>query len=264
MIKTFNKWTLNSIDDIKVIRGDITKQKVDVIVNAANNQLWPGGGVNGAIHYKAGINLQQETMKVGYCPTGEARLTKGYGLPSPWVIHTVGPKYPKNSKVNDKYHSRMLRDCYRSSFAIAKELDIKSIAFPCISMGAFGYPTSYLTVAFEESIEYLGNGENSKRTVCLVCYEDDKYKAYTDHYKKIREQYRRQLYAITKISEINHLYKYRDQLLGKIVEPIGNLVKVKNGGYHGRFRFVYPDKYPPEYMHLYFDSVELYKIKENI
>lgn len=264
MIKTFGKWTPNSIDDIKVIKGDITKQKVDVIVNAANNQLWPGGGVNGAIHYKAGINLQQATMKVGFCPTGEARLTKGYNLPSDWVIHTVGPRYQINSKINERYFTKRLRESYKNTFEIAKELDISSIALPCISMGAFGYPTKYLTVAFEESIEYLRQEENSKRTVYLVCFQDEKYLAYKDYYNKIRENYRRKIYAITKISAINHLYKYKDQLLGRIVEPIGDLVKVKSGRYNGRFRFVYPEKYPPGYVHLYFDSVELFKIKENI
>ena len=115
--------------------GDITKQNTDAVVNAANKRLAPGGGVAGAIHRAAGSELWGECKKLGGCETGEAKITKGYNLPAPYVIHTVGPIYSGSPEDSEK-----LASCYRESLRVAKENGIKSIPFPALSTGAFGYP----------------------------------------------------------------------------------------------------------------------------
>ena len=120
---------------IEIIVGDITKQSTQAIVNAANSKLIPGGGVDGAIHRAAGPNLYQECKKLGGCNTGQAKLTKGYNLPSKYVIQTVGPIYKGLKKDKEK-----LALCYMNSLKIARDNDIKSISFPAISTGVYGYP----------------------------------------------------------------------------------------------------------------------------
>ena len=120
---------------IEIIVGDITQQSTQAIVNAANSKLIPGGGVDGAIHKAAGPNLYQECKKLGGCKTGQAKLTKGYNLPSKYVIHTVGPIYKGLKKDKEK-----LELCYINSLKIARNNDIKSISFPAISTGIYGYP----------------------------------------------------------------------------------------------------------------------------
>lgn len=142
--------------DIKIIQGDITKMKADAIVNAANNSLLGGGGVDGAIHAAAGPHLLEECMTLHGCHTGDAKITLGYDLPAKHVIHTVGPVYSGKSSDCD-----MLRACYRNSLDLAKKADLHSIIFPAISTGAFGFPTKIAAeIAYDTIAEW--QKENSK------------------------------------------------------------------------------------------------------
>ncbi|TAM46885.1 MAG: O-acetyl-ADP-ribose deacetylase [Gammaproteobacteria bacterium] len=121
---------------IKVVQGDITQLRVDAIVNAANSTLLGGGGVDGAIHRAAGPELKAYCEKLGGCPTGESRITPGFKLPAKYVIHTVGPVW-HGGKSNE---STLLANCYRNSLELALKNGVKTIVFPSISTGAYGYP----------------------------------------------------------------------------------------------------------------------------
>ena len=149
----------------EIIKGDITKQKTDAIVNAANTALKHGGGVCGAIFAAAGADeLQRECDKIGSCKTGEAVITKSYNLPAEYIIHTVGPVWQGGSHNEEK----LLRNCYLNSLTLAKVHNIKSIAFPLISSGIFGYPKDEALKVAESTInEFLSTNE---MTVYLVIF----------------------------------------------------------------------------------------------
>jgi O-acetyl-ADP-ribose deacetylase (regulator of RNase III) len=160
---------------IEIIKGDITTLAVDAIVNAANNTLLGGGGVDGAIHKAAGPKLVQECASLGGCPTGEARITKGYNLPSRFVIHTVGPVWTDGSKGE----SELLTAAYHNCFSLASENKLRSIAFPAISCGVYGYPMKLgAAIALQESRAVVENGNFDRiiliqySTPALECFKN--------------------------------------------------------------------------------------------
>jgi O-acetyl-ADP-ribose deacetylase (regulator of RNase III) len=166
---------------VEVIEGDITKQKVDAIVNAANTTLLGGGGVDGAIHRAAGPELVAETRKIGGCPTGEARATRGYRLPAKWVIHTVGPVWGGGKRNEDN----LLANCYRNSFSVARDLGVKTIAFPSISTGAYMFPLERATeIALNETKKFLETDKDLERVV-FVCFGEKVLKVYQYMYGKV-------------------------------------------------------------------------------
>ena len=166
---------------VEIAEGDITKQEVDAIVNAANTSLLGGGGVDGAIHRAAGPELLEETKQIGGCPTGEARVSKGYRLPAKYVIHTVGPVWAGGHKNEEN----LLAACYRNSFNEAKKLGIKTMAFPSISTGAYGFPLQRATeIALGEAKKFL-ESETSLERVVFVCFGEKAYNTYKETYKRL-------------------------------------------------------------------------------
>ena len=166
---------------IEIIEGDITKQQVDAIVNAANTSLLGGGGVDGAIHRAAGPDLLEETRKIGGCPTGEARISKGYRLPAKYVIHTVGPVWAGGHKNEDA----LLGGCYRNSFQAAKDLKVRSIAFPSISTGAYGFPLERATeIALKETKKFLETDKTLSKVV-FVCFGEKVFSTYRKAAEKV-------------------------------------------------------------------------------
>lgn len=162
-------------DRLVVMQGDITVLDVDAIVNAANTSLADGSGVNGAIHEAAGPALSEACEKLGGCTTGHAKVTPGFNLPAKFIIHAVGPVWRGGSKGEAK----LLASAYYDSLKLASEQGIKTIAFPAISCGIYGYPISQAAmIAVTETARFLGMHPDIEQVI-FVCFDDTIYQAYT-------------------------------------------------------------------------------------
>ncbi|MGE5604897.1 MAG: O-acetyl-ADP-ribose deacetylase [Bacteroidota bacterium] len=159
---------------LQIIQSDITLEQVDAIVNAANNTLLGGGGVDGAIHRAAGPGLLEECRKLNGCLTGAAKITKGYNLPAKWVIHTVGPVWRGGANDEDKF----LAACYRNSLQLAKQYEIKTIAFPSISTGAYRFPLERAAQIAVREIEKFLQSNSLPELVRIVCFDDRTFQVY--------------------------------------------------------------------------------------
>jgi O-acetyl-ADP-ribose deacetylase len=165
---------------IEIQQGDITKLDVDAIVNAANTKLLGGGGVDGAIHRAAGPQLLEECRTIGGCPTGEARITRGYNLPARHVIHAVGPVY--GGRPQDK---QLLAGCYSSSLNLAVENNLTTVAFPAISCGVYGYPIKEACkIAVDTCIDFLRRNPSLKKIIFIQFSEKD-YAVYDAYLKSL-------------------------------------------------------------------------------
>ena len=152
---------------IEVVEGDITEQNVDAIVNAANTSLLGGGGVDGAIHAAAGPELLEECRTLRGCPTGDAKVTEGYRLPARWIIHTVGPVWRDGEHREDE----LLASCYRRSLEMAVQTGIRTVAFPAISTGAYGFPLLRATrIAIREVRAFLEKNPALEKVI-FVCFD---------------------------------------------------------------------------------------------
>ena len=171
---------MDALERMKVVQGDITQMEVDAIVNAANTKLLGGGGVDGAIHRAAGPELLKECRTLGGCPTGEARITKGYRLPARYVIHTVGPVY------RDPVRSAsLLKSCYRNSLSLAKQHGVRSIAFPAVSCGVYGYPIGdACRIAVDTTRQFLEE-EGGIEAVFFVLFSSGDCRVYEDYLRQL-------------------------------------------------------------------------------
>ena len=168
----------NSI--LELTCGDITVQETEAIANAANRRLSPGGGVSGAIHKAAGPELWEESKKLGGCETGEAKLTRGYNLKAKYVIHTVGPVYSGSED-----DAQDLKNCYKNSLLLASQKKIKSISFPSISTGIFGYPVKEASMAALKTITDFLKKHPEIELVRIVLFSESDYKIYKSSLEKI-------------------------------------------------------------------------------
>ena len=168
------------LEKLEVMQGDITTLEVDAIVNAANSSLLGGGGVDGAIHRAAGPRLLEECRSLGGCPTGEARITKGYNLAARNIIHTVGPVY--SGKPQDK---TLLSGCYRNSLKLAVENKVTSIAFPAISCGVYGYPVKEACkIAMDTACSFLRDNSNIAKVIFVV-FSSENLETYSEYFRKL-------------------------------------------------------------------------------
>jgi O-acetyl-ADP-ribose deacetylase (regulator of RNase III) len=159
---------------LEILKGDITNINVDAIVNAANNSLLGGGGVDGAIHKAAGPGLLTECEQLNGCNTGEAKITKGYGLNAKYIIHTVGPVW----RGGYRDESEQLASCYQSSLKLAKEKKIRTVAFPGISTGVYGFPKDLAAViAINETRRFLLKNSYPEK-VLFIAYDDESFEVY--------------------------------------------------------------------------------------
>ncbi len=160
---------------VEVVRGDLTLQDTDAIVNAANNKLAPGGGVSGAIHRAAGPSLWEECRTLNGCATGEAKITGGYNLKAKHVIHTVGPVYS-----GSKQDAVLLRQCYQNSLAVALSNGLESVAFPSISTGIFGYPVQEAAPVALQAVRDFIQDNPGLKLVRFVLFSEADYDVYRD------------------------------------------------------------------------------------
>jgi len=167
---------------IEIVEGDVTKQRVDAIVNAANTTLLGGGGVDGAIHRAAGPELLEECRALGGCPTGQAKITKGYKLPAKWVIHTVGPVWRDGQHGEEE----LLASCYRNSLALAEQKGVRTIAFPSISTGAYGFPMERAARIAVTEIKTFLERNSSMEKVVLVCFGKSAFDIHREALAEIR------------------------------------------------------------------------------
>jgi O-acetyl-ADP-ribose deacetylase len=166
---------------VEVVCGDITRLDVDIIVNAANQSLLGGGGVDGAIHRAAGPTLLDECRTLGSCPTGQVRLTDGHRLLARYVLHAVGPIY----QTGKQGEANLLRSCYNESLRLAAEKLARSIAFPCISTGVFGYPKAEACrIATDTVFAWLEASDHPKRVI-FCCYETADVSLYQDRLRAL-------------------------------------------------------------------------------
>ncbi|MCZ6745463.1 MAG: O-acetyl-ADP-ribose deacetylase [Alphaproteobacteria bacterium] len=159
---------------IEIVAADITKLELDAIVNAANTSLLGGGGVDGAIHRAAGPELGDECRTLGGCSTGEAKITKGHGLPADWVIHTVGPVWHGGKADEDQ----LLAGCYRNSLELARQHRIRSIAFPSISTGAYRFPSELAAKIAIETVTAFLETDDGIQKVVFCCFGEDAAQIY--------------------------------------------------------------------------------------
>jgi O-acetyl-ADP-ribose deacetylase (regulator of RNase III) len=160
--------------DVEAVRGDITAEQVDAVVNAANQALAGGGGVDGAIHRAAGHReLQEACQALGGCETGDAKPTPGFGLSARWIIHAVGPRW----RGGDKGEADLLASCYRRSLEVADELGARSVAFPAISTGIYGYPADE---AARIAVDTVRSTPTAVQLVRLVAFDDATHRLYVD------------------------------------------------------------------------------------
>lgn len=168
---------------IEIVSDDLTQLTVDAVVNAANCSLMNGGGVNGAIHQAAGPELQKECEALGGCKTGQAKLTEGYELPAKFIIHTVGPVWRGGAKGE----SKLLANCYQNSLKLALENQVKTIAFPALSCGVYGFPVSQAaTIAVKEAANFLEVHPEIEKVI-FVCFDDTILEAYQQALESLHE-----------------------------------------------------------------------------